>query len=328
MEYKQFLETKKQKVIESGFEVSDNELNENLFDFQRYIIKIALRKGKFAVFADCGLGKTLMQLSWVNAIYDKTSQKSLILCPLGVLEQTKLEAEKFNIDLDSFDIINYEQLKNTDVSNYIGVVLDESSILKGRDGKRSNYIINTFKKTRYKLCCTATPSPNDHMELGMHSEFLDAMSYLEMLAMYFVHDSSETQKWRLRKHAVDNFWKYVCNWSISLDNPKTLGFNNKGYDLPDIEFIEHIIKMDNNGYTLFNDNAVSATDLHKDLKRSFNQRIEKTKELVNNSNDNWIVWTLGNEEAKQLSKVLEDNKNVQGSDKPEIKAKNLNGFGH
>ena len=109
MEYKQFLETKKQKVIESGFEVSDNELNENLFDFQRYIIKIALRKGKFAVFADCGLGKTLMQLSWVNAIYDKTSQKSLILCPLGVLEQTKIEPQKYNIDLDSVDIINYEQ---------------------------------------------------------------------------------------------------------------------------------------------------------------------------------------------------------------------------
>jgi len=187
-------------------------------------------------------------------------------------------------------------------------------------------IIEKFSNTPYKLACTATPSPNDHMELGQHSEFLGAMSYLEMLAMFFVHDGGETSKWRLRKHAKDDFWKFVCTWSMSIDNPKTLGFDSDGYDLPEIEYIEHIISVENKSGNLFNDVAVSATDLHKDLKRSFDQRIAKTAELVNNSKEQWLIWTLKNDEANELSKLIDDSINVQGSDKPELKAKNLNGF--
>ena len=325
--YQEFLESKKKSFITSGFEVNENELNKNLFDFQRYTVKTALLKGRFALFFDCGLGKTLMQLEWANQVFKYTNKQVLILAPLAVIEQTKDEAIKFGINTDCFDITNYDQLKNIEnVNQYSGVVLDESSILKGRDGKLSNLIIDTFKGTPYKLACTATPSPNDHMELGQHSEFLGAMSYLEMLAMYFVHDGGETSKWRLRKHAKDPFWKYVCTWSMACDNPCTLGFNNDGYDLPDIEFIEHIIKVENNNQSLFGDVAVSATDLHKDLKRSFNSRIEKTKELVNNSNEQWIIWTLKNDEANELSKVLKNSVNVQGSDSAEFKAKHLNGF--
>jgi len=326
MDYKQFLETKTKTHINSGFEINESDLNDNLFDFQKHIIKIALKKGRFAIFEDCGLGKTIQQLSWANQVYKKTNQKVLILAPLAVVEQTKDEAVKFNIDPDCFDITNYDQLKNIDCSLYSGVVLDESSILKGRDGKLSRLIIDSFKSTPYKLACTATPSPNDHMELGQHSEFLGASTYLEMLAMYFVHDGGETSKWRLRKHAQDDFWKYVCTWSISLDNPKTLGFNSDGYELPEIEYIEHIIPVENNTLTLFGDVAVSATDLHKDLKRSFDKRIKKTIQLVNNSNDQWIIWTLKNDEATELNKVLDDSINVQGSDKPQVKADNLNGF--
>jgi DNA modification methylase len=326
MEYKDFIKTKEKKFISSGFDVSDNDLNKNLFDFQRYIVKIALKKGRFALFEDCGLGKTLQQLSWAEAVYNYTNKSVLILAPLAVVQQTKNEALKFGIDKNSFDITNYEQLKNIDTSIYSGVVLDESSILKGRDGKLSRLIIDTFKNTPYKLACTATPSPNDHMELGQHSEFLGAMSYLEMLAMFFVHDGGETSKWRLRKHAKDNFWKYVCTWSISVDNPKTLGFNDVDYDLPEIEYIEHIIPVENNTNTLFGDVAVSATDLHKDLKRSFNNRIKKTIELIQKENGQSIIWTLKNDEAKELKKIIPDSVNVQGSDKPDIKAKNLNGF--
>ena len=326
MDYKQFLETKTKTHINSGFEINESDLNDNLFDFQKHIIKIALKKGRFAIFEDCGLGKTIQQLSWATQVYKKTKQKVLILAPLAVVEQTKDEAIKFNIDPDCFDITNYDQLKNIDCSLYSGVVLDESSILKGRDGKLSRLIIDSFKSTPYKLACTATPSPNDHMELGQHSEFLGASTYLEMLAMYFVHDGGETSKWRLRKHAQDDFWKYVCTWSISLDNPKTLGFNSDGYELPEIEYIEHIIPVENNTQTLFGDVAVSATDLHKDLKRSFDKRIKKTIQLVNNSNDQWIIWTLKNDEATELNKVLDDSINVQGSDKPQVKADNLNGF--
>jgi hypothetical protein len=164
------------------------------------------------------------------------------------------------------------------------------------------------------------------MELGQHSEFLGAMSYLEMLAMYFVHDGGETSKWRLRKHAKDHFWKYVCTWSMACDKPQTLGFEHCGYDLPEIEFIEHIIPVENNTQSLFGDVAVSATDLHQDLKRSFDLRIEKTKELVNNSNEQWLIWTLKNDEADVLKKEIKNSINVQGSDIPEFKAKNLNGF--
>mgnify|MGYP003132403291 CR=1 FL=1 len=325
--YNNFLERKKKSHVSSGFDVEDsNQLNNALFDFQKHIVKIALKKGRFAIFADCGLGKTIMQLEWANQIYKKTKKPVLILAPLAVITQTKEESLKFNIDNNSFDITNYEQLKNIDISKYIGVVLDESSILKGRDGKLSRLIIDSFINTPYKLACTATPSPNDHMELGQHSEFLGAMSYHEMLAMYFVHDGGETSKWRLRKHARDDFWKYVCTWSLSLDNPKTFGFDGDGYDLPEIEYIEHIISVENNTMSLFGDVAVSATDLHKDLKRSLNKRINKTMELVNNSNDQWIIWTLKNDEATKLQQVLKDSFNVQGSDKSEIKALLLNGF--
>jgi DNA modification methylase len=333
MNYEEFLKTKEKTFISSGFDVNESDLNNHLFDFQKHIVKIALRKGRFAVFADCGLGKTLMQLSWAEQVAIETSKPVLILAPLAVVEQTKSEGSKFGIEVSDTNhpecmvqITNYDQLKNINTSHYSGVVLDESSILKGRDGKLSRLIIDTFNQTPYKLACTATPSPNDHMELGQHSEFLGAMSYLEMLAMFFVHDGGETSKWRLRKHAKDDFWKYVCTWSISLDNPRTLGFHSDGYDLPDIEFIEHKIKVENNTNTLFGDVAVSATDLHKDLKRSFESRINKTCELVNNSHDQWIVWTLKNDEANELNKVLTDSINVQGSDKPEVKAKNLNGF--
>jgi DNA modification methylase len=326
MEYKEFLKTKEKNHISSGFKVDEINLNKNLFDFQKHIVKIALEKGRFAIFADCGLGKTLMQLSWSEAVYNHTNQPVLILAPLAVVQQTKREAEKFGINKDSFEITNFDQLKNIDCSLYSGVVLDESSILKGRDGKLSRLIIDSFSSTPYKLACTATPSPNDHMELGQHSEFLGAMSYLEMLAMYFVHDGGETSKWRLRKHAQDNFWKYVCTWSLSLDNPSTLGFDGHLFELPEIEYIEHIIPVENNTNTLFGDVAVSATDLHKDLKRSFDKRIEKTKELINNSDEQWIVWTLKNDEAATLNKCLKDSVNVQGSDKPETKANNLNRF--
>lgn len=326
MDYAEFLESKRKTFIESGFEIDRSQLNPLLKDFQVYGITTALRKGKFAFFFDCGLGKTFCMLEWARMVKEHTNGNVLILAPLAIVEQTKKEALKFGISLDVFDITNYDQLKNLSIDGYTGVVLDESSILKGRDSKTSSLIINLFRKTPFKLCCTATPSPNDHMELGQHSEFLGGMTYLEMLAMYFVHDGGETSKWRLRKHAEDDFWKYVSSWSMAIDNPETLGFNSDGYNLPEIEYIEHFIDVKNNDYSLFGDVAVSATDIHKDFKKSFDKRIEKTKELVSSNNEQWIVWALSNDETDTLKKTLEDAINVQGSDKPEFKAKHLNGF--
>lgn len=332
MDYKDFLETKRKTFTESGFDIDDKKLNKQLKDFQKFGVKTALLKGKFAFFFDCGLGKTFCQLEWAKQVSIKTNKPVLILAPLAIVQQTIDEGLKFGIDIHVFglseknEINNYDQLKNIDVDKYGGVVLDESSILKGKDGKLSTLIIDSFKRTPYKLCCTATPSPNDHMELGQHSEFLGGMSYLEMLAMFFVHDGGETSKWRLRKHAKDAFWKYVSSWSIAIDNPSSLGFDSDGYNLPEIEYIEHIIKVDNLSDNLFGDVAVSATELHKDLTRSFDARVEKTVELVNSNDNQWIVWGLKNLETDTLSKLLNDSVNVQGSDKPEYKAKYLNGF--
>jgi len=324
--YNEFLETKRKTFLESGFKVAENKLNPKLKDFQKFGVMVALQKGRFAFFFDCGLGKTFSQLEWSKQVSIKTKKPVIILAPLAVVEQTKEESIKFGIEIDCFDINNYEQLHNLDLSKYGGCVLDESSILKGKDGKTSDLILSSFKNFHYKLCCTATPSPNDHMELGQHSEFLGGMSYAEMLAMFFVHDGGETSKWRLRKHAKDAFWKYVASWSIAIDNPATLGFNSDGYDLPEIEYIEHIIKMENDSSNLFGDVSVSATELHKDLNKSFDKRILKTLELVNSNNNQWIVWGLKNSETDAISKLLDNAVNVQGSDKAECKAKNLNGF--
>lgn len=337
MEYKQFLDTKRKTFIESGFELNESDLNKDLKDFQKYGIKTALFKGRFAFFFDCGLGKTFSQLEWSKQVVNHTNKPVLILAPLAIVEQTIREGLKFGINLSKLDIdnqtnevgifiCNYDQLKNIDCSIYSGIVLDESSILKGRDGKMSSLILESFKNTPYKLACTATPSPNDHMELGQHSEFLGGMSYLEMLAMFFVHDGGETSKWRLRKHAKDAFWKYVSSWSMAIDTPASLGFCDEGYVLPEIEYIEHIIKVENLSENLFGDVAVSATDLHKDLNRSFDARLETAIDIVNKLDKQCIVWGLKNNETDLISKRLDNCVNVQGSDSPEYKAKHLNGF--
>ena len=333
-EYKTFLEGKIKSHITSGFEIDPLTLNYNLFDFQKYIVQKALEKGRYAIFAECGLGKTLMQLEWANQVSKHTQKPVLILAPLAVVGQTIQEGNKFNIDVKKADMTNgmshsgiyatnYEQLDNIDVSFFGGVVLDESSILKSFDGKMKMMLLDKFIETPYKLCCTATPSPNDHMELANHSEFLGAMSYTEMLAMFFVHDGGETSKWRLRKHAQKDFWNYVLSWSIAIDNPKTFGFKSDGYDLPEINYIEHHVNVESDSLDLFGEAVVSATDLHRDLKKTINQRINKALDIIGDSNEQWIIWGLQNQETDSVSKLIPDSVNVQGSDKPDVKANNL-----
>jgi len=335
MTYEQFLQTKQNKFQYTGIVIKESGLNKSLFDFQKYAVKIALQKGRFALFFDCGLGKTIIQLEWAKIIAEQTSKPVLILAPLAVSNQTIKEAEKFGITIKRFEgtakkgihITNYEQLENIDCSLFSGVVLDESSILKAKEGVRANLVIEKFKETPYKLACTATPSPNDHMELGMHSEFLGAMSYNEMLAMYFVHDGGETSKWRLRKYAKDDFWKYVCTWSMSMDKPSTLGFDACGYDLPEIEYIEHKIKLPAPEGKLLNVGTVSATDLHQDLKLSFDKRIKKTIEIVKQyPNEQIIIWGLQNRETTEIAKLLPEGFNVHGGDSKEWKSEKLIGF--
>lgn len=244
-EYMDFLETKKSQRIESGFAVEDSELNQALFPFQRYCVKRALAAGKFALFEDCGLGKTIQQLEWAQKVFERISQPILILAPLAVISQTIAEGEKFGYKVTDYDemnpnnldeshifITNYDNLENVEVSMFGGIILDESSILKNFQGKTRTFIIDSFRRTPYKLACTATPSPNDTTEICNHAEFLDVMSRSEMLAMYFVHDGGSTSDWRLKGHAKQSFWDFVSTWAVMLNKPSDIGFDDKGYILP------------------------------------------------------------------------------------------------
>ncbi len=336
MNYQDFLNNKIKEYQETGFDIDKNHLNKNLFDYQKFIVCKALKAGKYAIFAECGLGKTLMQLSWADEVKKQTNKDVLILAPLAVSSQTIEEGKKFGIELFRLEnkqessaiyITNYEQLDNIDCSLFGGVVLDESSILKSFDGKLRNKIIEGFAKTQFKLACTATPSPNDPMELGNHAEFLNIMSYTEMLAMYFVHDGGETSKWRIKGHCHQLFWDFVSSWAVMIGNPSDIGFDGSKHILPKLNLIESRIITDkkDNGL-LFNDSAISATDFNAELRRTQKQRLDEVAKIVNNSTENFIIWVKQNEEGEELRRLIPDAIEVKGSDKPEIKESRLLGF--
>ena len=309
-------------------------MNGYMFPFQKFIVKRALKAGKYAIFADCGLGKTLMQLEWANQVNKKTGKPVLVLAPLAVSGQTIKEGEKFGINVCKYDggetpiqISNYEQLDNIDCRKFAGVVLDESSILKNFEGQTKKLIIDSFENTPYKLACTATPSPNDPMELGNHAEFLDVMSRNEMLAMYFVHDGGETAKWRLKGHATKLFYQFVGSWAIMLNKPHDIGFEMEGYHLPCLNLLERQIitpKRDNG--SLFNDAIISATNFNKELRLTKVERLDEAAKIVNDSDENFIIWIKQNEEGEALKKLIPDAVEVKGSDSPEYKEKMLLGF--
>jgi len=328
MEYTEFLKHKTKSHQLTGFDIEESDLNKNLFPFQKFIVKRALKAGKYAVFADCGLGKTLMQLEWANQVSIQTSKPVLILAPLAVKGQTIQEASKFGITLEFIDIQNYEQLDNIDCSIYGGVVLDESSILKNFEGSTKKLIIENFKNTQYKLACTATPSPNDPMELGNHSEFLDVMGRNEMLAMYFVHDGGETAKWRLKGHAIKLFYQFIGTWAIMLNKPHDIGFEMNGYNLPSLNLIENqIITTKRDNGSLFNDTAISATNFNQELRLTKIERLNEVVKLVNKKpSENFIIWIKQNEEGEMLKKLLPEAIEVKGSDTNEWKENKLLGF--
>jgi len=335
MNYQDFLESKQKNHIFSGFKIKQSSLNKAMFPFQKFIVERALLAGKYAIFADCGLGKTLMQLEWANKVNQKTNKPVLILAPLAVAGQTIKEGLKFHIDVCRYDgsqspiqITNYDQLENIDTSIFGGIVLDESSILKNFEGATKKLIIDLFKDTPYKLACTATPSPNDPMELGNHSEFLDVMSRNEMLAMYFVHDGGETSKWRLKGHAVKLFYQFIGTWAIMLNKPNDIGFVMEGYNLPSLNLIERQLTTDtrDNG-RLFNDAIISATNFNQELRLTRKERLEEVVKIVNSKPDeNFIIWIKQNEEGDQLKKMLPESKEVRGSDSNDYKEKTLLGF--
>lgn len=340
MTYAEFLQSKQCKVVSSGFEKPRENMNQHMFDWQKDIVYWALKKGRAALFEDCGLGKTLQQLEWAQSVCDYTERPVLIVAPLAVAEQTKHEGEKFgyqvsvcrtqNDVLDGINITNYEMLSHFDASKFTGVVLDESSILKNYTSKTRTQIIEMFRDTPYKLSCTATPSPNDYMELGNQAEFLGVMSRTEMLATYFIHDGSNTSKWRLKGHAEDRFWSWVAEWAVVLTSPADLGYSGEGYNLPQLNTVEHLVEprtksMDGN-LTLFTKTAQTLSERREARRNSLDERCEEAAEIVKTDAGQWLVWCDLNDESSKLKSLIPGAVEIRGSDTPQDKADRLRGF--
>lgn len=328
LDYTQFLRSKYLQTPAVGFaDVCEADLNRHLFPFQRKVVAWALQRGRAAIFEDCGLGKTLQELDWARGVCDGTGGDVLILTPLAVAAQTVREAGKFGIEARSvtcqeevrpgINVTNYEKLSRFDCSHFAGVVLDESSILKSLDGKTRGQLIESFSQTRYRLACTATPAPNDHMELGNHAEFLGVMSRSEMLATYFVHDGGDTAKWRLKGHAVDPFWKWVCSWAALLRRPSDLGGIDEGFVLPALNIHEHTLESEHDSAEtgrLFAVGAQTLTERRNARRASLSGRVEATAELVNADREPWLVWCGLNDEGDALTAAIPDAVQISGSD--------------
>jgi DNA modification methylase len=332
MKYTDFITSKEITDIETGLK-DIPQLSDHLFDYQRDIVSWALRRGRASIFADCGMGKTPMQLEWASHVPGRV----LIVAPLAVAAQTVREGDKFGIECEyaktqeesdcRIVVTNYDRLSGFDPDAFTGVVLDESSILKSFTGKIRTMILDAFKDTPYRLACTATPAPNDYMELGNHAEFMGVMSQVEMLSMFFVHDGGETQKWRLKGHAESDFWKWLCSWAVMIRKPSDLGYSDDGFELPPKNMNHHTVEADNHdGDMLF---AMSANTLQERLtarRNTTQKRAEKVAELVNASDDHWIVWCNMNIEAATACKLIPGAREVSGSMTPDAKEKTMAEF--
>lgn len=332
MEYRDFLAKKQIADIATGLEKIPR-LNDKLFPFQRDIVAWALKRGRAAIWADCGLGKSFIQLEWAKHIPGDV----LILAPLAVSGQTIREGKKLGIDVTAcrkqedckpgINITNYEMLSHFDATKFKGVVLDESSILKAFDGKTRNLIIDSFSKTPFRLACTATPSPNDYMELGNHAEFLGVMGYSEMLAMFFVHDGAETQKWRLKGHAQKDFWTWICSWAVMIKRPSNLGYEDNGFKLPKLTMMEHIVEAERaTDGMLFAMPAASLQERISARRETVNDRAKQCAKIVNTTPGPWVVWCNLNSESALLAKLIKGAVEVKGSDSIKYKEDSLIGF--
>lgn len=336
--YQEFLSTKKRQSINVGFTMTTKETS-YLFPFQRFIVEWACKKGRCAIFADTGLGKTRMQLEWAKQTAAKTKGKILILAPLSVGIQSVNEAKRIGIDAQQsrdgsthgseIIVTNYEMIHKFNPSDFIGIVLDESSILKSFDGKTRRLLQDFASTIPYRLACTATPSPNDHMELGTHAEFLGVCTRSEMLAEYFCHDGGETQKWRLKGHAVKDFWRWVSTWALAINLPSSLGFDDNGYILPPLGIIEHPIDvtLSSGKMTLFGFDASTLIEQRHARRESINARVQECADLVAQyPDDSWVIWCDLNDESDALTKAIEGARQVKGSDSLEHKESTLDWF--
>lgn len=332
--YSEFIASKAFTASQIGFDCGD--LPDGIKEFQSAIVKWACKVGRCAIFADTGLGKTLMQLSWAEQVANKTGGRVLIVAPLCVATQTVAEGRKFGIECvylrspqdthEKIQVINYEMISHFDPSEYSGIVLDESSILKGINGKVRAAITQFAGPIEYRLSCTATPSPNDTMELGTQAEFLGVMSQAEMLAMFFIHDGGETQKWRLKGHGKSRFWEWLSTWSVVIRMPSDIGYSDEGYQLPPITYYEHVIESgEKDG--LFAKIAMGLQERNKARADTVAQRVSKAAEIANLIDDSCIVWCNLNRESESLAGSIENSLQVYGSMESTEKERLINAFG-
>lgn len=332
MTYDEFLKTKEMRAEACGFDVDRSTITPYAFDYQKDIIAWACKKGKCAILTGCGSGKTLMQLEWCRAVHEHTGKPVLIVAPLSVVRQTQGEAEKFNVcevticrkqeDVSvGVNITNYEMIEHFQPEAFSGVCLDESSILKSFTGKYQQLLTEMFCKTPYRLLCTATIAPNDYTEIGTSCEFLGIMSRTEMLATYFIHDSGDTSKWRLKKAGANKFWEWFATWAIYFNSPKDLGYEGEGYDLPPLNIRKVFTESKPDEYEMFVQFAETLEERRSARKESLEERTDRAAELANGSMwSNWLIWCDYNDESAVLKKKIDHCVEVKGADEPEYKA--------
>ena len=340
--YETFLEGKRRSDPATGIEAVD--LTSALFPFQRDLVTWALRRGRAALFAGTGLGKTLMQLAWADAVERHTGKPVLILTPLAVAHQTVAEAARFGfagvayaadqgIAAARIVVTNYDRFERFDITAFGAVVLDESSIIKAHDSKTRAMLIASCRNVPFKLACTATPAPNDWIELGNHSEFLGSMTEKEMLAMFFVHDGSMRVngdgEWRLKSHATDAFWQWVSTWAALVRSPADLGYDDGAYRLPELRKRQITVPVEvthTDGF-LFPMEARTLQERIAARRSTVASRAQAAADVVNaDQTKPWLIWCNLNAEADALAKMIPGGVEVRGTDAPEVKAERLLGF--
>lgn len=328
MTYEEFVAQKRLLAPQTGIAEPDA-VNAKLFPFQRDIVMWALRRGRAAIWADCGLGKSPMALEWARVVTKHLRRPVLILTPLAVARQFVSEGEKFGVEVthvregsdvrDGVNVLNYERLHKVDPSVFGGVVLDESSILKDYTSSTRNELIEAFSHTPFRLACTATPAPNDHMELGNHAEFLGVMSRTEMLSMFFVHDGGRTQDWRLKGHAVKDFWRWICSWATAIRKPSDLGYDDDAFVLPPLNVHQHVVAVGADFVrqqgTLFAVEARGLSEQREARRTSLTDRVKVAAEIVAaEPNENWLIWVDLNDEGSALTAAIPGAVEIRGSD--------------
>lgn len=336
MNYLEFLETKKVTAKKSGFDMQESDINPALFDFQRFCVRKMLSIGKGAIFAGCGNGKTLMQLEWAQKVAEHENKPVLILAPLSVSRQTIAEGSRFgytvqlyrDMTLDSKIVItNYEQIENIDIDLFVGIVLDESSILKNFTGHYRRLLTERFKRTPYKLCCSATPSPNDLNEIGNHSEFLDVLDAADMRSKWFIRDEG-MNNYRLKGHAKADFYGWISSWAIMFENPADIGFTETGklFKLPKLNYHEHVVTVAPQQGQIFATGIVNATNFNAELRNTMDERLKVVADLAKETDGQVLIWVKQNKEGEELRKLLPEAVEVKGSDSDEHKERALLDF--